>query len=241
MHAFFNCQALKLTANRGSVENTPAEILRDVEEVVRKIYQEIVEGEEWLQLNYLEEEAEGYNTVEKERKNFAIRVSKANRAKIAEYKGAILVEPQRESGVYGLVVQLMNIEPALFPFVVVDYDTHEGIDVIVKSRDGVPVAGSKLYYVEFKHVLGSAFNHSFENQHSIVCWDTGLKHGDIVKDINNEERKLAVVSPADATDYTRYFLDHPRKAHRIEILVLKDYLPQKLKVSFRPRTDKDAF
>jgi len=50
-----------------------------------------------------------------------------------------------------------------------------------------------------------------------------------------------VVSPADANDQTQYFLDHPRKAHGIEVFVLKDYLPQKLKVSFRPRTDKDAF
>jgi hypothetical protein len=58
LHAFLNCQALKLTANRGSVENTPAEILQDVEQVVRRIYQEIIESEEWLQMTYLEEEAE---------------------------------------------------------------------------------------------------------------------------------------------------------------------------------------
>ena len=70
LHAFFNCQSLKLTANRGSVENTPAEILQDVEFVVRTTYEHITEGDEWLQLNYLEEEAEGYNTIEKEKKNF---------------------------------------------------------------------------------------------------------------------------------------------------------------------------
>jgi hypothetical protein len=43
LHAFFNCQALKLTANRGSVDNTPAEILQDIEFVVRRIYQELTE------------------------------------------------------------------------------------------------------------------------------------------------------------------------------------------------------
>jgi hypothetical protein len=73
-----------------------------------------------------------------------------------------------------------------------------------------------------------------------VCWDTDLKHGDIVKDINNEERKLCVVAPLDGADYTRYFLDNPRKAHRIEVFVLKDYLPQKLKIEFRPRTSTDV-
>jgi hypothetical protein len=239
LHAFFNCQALKLTANRGSVENTPAEILQDVELVVRTTYERITEGDEWLQLNYLEEEAEGYNTIEKEKKNFSFRVDKANKSNIATYKNTVLVEPKRESGVQSLVVQLMIIEPELFPFAVVDYDTHEGIDVIVKANDAVAVQASRLYYVEFKYLISTVFNHSFENLHSIVCWDTELKHGDIVKDINREERKLSVVAPQDTDDYTRYFLDNPRKAHRIEVFVLKDYLPQKLKLEFRPRTATD--
>jgi hypothetical protein len=135
----------------------------------------------------------------------------------------------------------MIVEPDLFPFSIIDYDTLEGIDVIVKSREKVPVHGSKLYYVEFKHFLSASFNHSFENLHSIVCWDTELKHGDIVKDINKEERKLAIAAPANADDYTSYFLDNPKKAHRIEVFVLKDYLKHKLKIDFRPRSEKDIF
>jgi hypothetical protein len=240
-HALFNCQALKLTANRGSIDNTQAEILQDVEYVVRKTYEGIMESSEWLELAYIEEEAESYNTVDKEKKNFAMRVEKANRANIAKHKDITLVEPQRESGVHSLVVQLMIVEPDLFPFSIIDYDTLEGIDVIVKSREKVPVHGSKLYYVEFKHFLSASFNHSFENLHSIVCWDTELKHGDIVKDINKEERKLAIAAPANADDYTSYFLDNPKKAHRIEVFVLKDYLKHKLKIDFRPRSEKDIF
>lgn len=88
-----NCHALKLTDNRGSVENTPAEILQDVETVVRNCYKRITESDEWLQLNYLEEEAEGYNTVEKEKKNFALRIDKANKSNIAPDKSFVLVEP----------------------------------------------------------------------------------------------------------------------------------------------------
>lgn len=240
LHAFFNCQEMKLTANRGSVENTASEIMQDVEQVVRKIYQETVESGEWLQLTYLEDEAEGFNTIEKEKKNFELRINKANKANIARFKEVVLVEPQRESGVQSLVVQMMAFEPELFPFSVVDYDTHEGIDIIVKARDAVAVKSSRLYYVEFKYLLSTSFNHSFENLHSIICWDTELKNGQIVKDINNDERKLSVVSPGDAKDHTRYFLDNPRKAHRIEVFVLKDYLPQKLKIEFRPRTEKDV-
>jgi len=241
LHAFVNCQALKLTANRGSVENTPTEVLQDIEAVVRGMYQELMESDEWLQLSYLEEEAEGYNTVEKERKGFSQRVAKANKANVARYKGQTLVEPARESGVHSLVVQLMTLNDDLFPFAIVDYDTLEGIDVIVKAKDGVPLQSSRLYYVEFKKTLATAFNHSFENLHSIICWDTDLKQGEIVKDVNKEERKLSIAPPEGHGDRTRYFLDNPRKAHRIEVFVLKDYLPQMLQVQFRPRTAADVY
>jgi hypothetical protein len=233
-----------LTANRGSIENTPAEILSDIEYQVRKIYHEITEGDAWLALAYLEEEAEGFNTIEKERKGFDMRIAKANKANIARLPDApnvVLIEPQRESGVHSLVVQLSLIKPELFPFTIVDYDTHEGIDAIVKNRDAVPIHSSKLYYVEFKHFLTGSFNHSFKNLHSVVCWDTELKHGETVEDVSKEERKLSVVAPADDKDYTRYFLDHPRSAHKIEVFVLRDYLPQRLTVAFRPRTDKDIY
>jgi hypothetical protein len=39
MHAFVNSDNLELTANRNSVENTPAELLRDIEETVRSIFE----------------------------------------------------------------------------------------------------------------------------------------------------------------------------------------------------------
>jgi len=214
--------------------------LQDIRTVVVSIYERLRAGDEWLQLDYLEEEADTYNTVEKEKKNFTFRVDKAHTARIATYKGLSLVEPKRESGVHSLVVQLMTIEPALFPFTILDYDTLEGIDIIVKSNDAVPVHGSRLYYVEFKYLLLGTFNHSFENLHSIICWDTELKNGDIVKDINREERKLSVVAPQTPSDYTHYFLDNPRKAHKIEVFVLKDYLSQKVKLEFRPRTAADT-
>ncbi|MBV8808203.1 MAG: hypothetical protein JO033_05970 [Acidobacteriaceae bacterium] len=108
----------------------------------------------------------------------------------------------------------------------------------MKANDAVQVHGSRLYCVEFTYLLSTAFNHSFENLHSIICWDTELKHGDIVKDINREERKLSIIAPNAIGDRTRYFLDNPRRAHKIEVFVLKDYLSQKLNLEFRPRTAK---
>jgi len=234
-HAFINCQKLHLTANRGSVENTPSEILTDLESEVRRIYSEIVESDDWRNMSWLEEEAEAYTTTEKEKKDFQWRVNKINRANIANYEGFTLIEPQRETGVFALFVQIAKGKPDLFPFQVIDYDTHEGIDAVVKGDKNTPISSARLFYVEFKHFLTSRFNHSFANVHSVVCWDTQLKHDDSLTDINREERKLVICQPQHRGDYTRYYLDNPRAAHKIEVFVLKDYLMQKLGIEFRPR------
>ncbi len=235
-HAFINCQDLRLTANRGSVDNTPSEILQDLEDVVRQIYNNIVKGDEWTSIEWLEDEAFAYQTTEKERKNFDWRIKKINRANIATYNGITLVEPERESGVFSIFIILSHMEESLFPFYVIDYDTHDGIDVIAKGDNYTPIASAKLFYVEFKQILSKGFNHSFENLHSVVCWDTNIKHDDVLRDINNEERKMQIIAPEDENDYTRYLLDNPRKAHKIEVYCLKSYLKEKLDIDFKPRT-----
>lgn len=235
-HAFINCQDLRLTANRGSVDNTPSEVLQDIKEEVKKIYDDVIKSDEWTAMEWLEEEASSYQTTEKEKKNFDWRIKKINRANVAEYKGVNLVEPERESGVFSIFIILSQIEKKLFPFSVVDYDTHDGIDVIAKGDDNTPIASAKLFYVEFKRTLSKGFNHSFENLHSVVCWDTDIKHDDVLSDINNEERKMQIVSPENDADHTRYFLDNPKKAHKIEVFCLKIYLKEKLNIDFRPRT-----
>lgn len=235
-HAFINCQALRLTANRGSIDNTPSEILQDLKDEIRRIYDEIVRGEEWTAMEWLEDEAAGYQTTEKEKQNFEWRVKKINRANVATYKNLILIEPERESGVFSIFLMITQEEKNLFPFNIIDYDTHEGIDVIAKGDSTTPITSAKLFYVEFKKTLSRGFNHSFENLHSVVCWDTDIKHDDIIKDVNNEERKMLISAPLNGEDYTRYFLYNPRKAHQIEVFVLKHYLEQKLGIQFKPRT-----
>lgn len=54
LHAFVNCQDIKLTANRGSVDNTPSEILQDLRNAIREIYSELYQetnGVIWSGLN----------------------------------------------------------------------------------------------------------------------------------------------------------------------------------------------
>lgn len=238
-HAFFNCQDFRLTANRGSVDNTPSEIMQDIKFEVEEIYNQIVNGDEWRELEWLENEADSYYTAEKEKSDFRWRVAKIKRANVGIYKNITLVQPERESGVYSLVIKLLTIEPSLFPFKIIDYDTHSGIDVIAKGDYTTPISLSKLYYVEFKYLLESQFNHSFENLHSIICWDTNIKNNEIVEDINNQERKMVIAPPQKQGDCTKYYLDSPRAAHKIEVYVLKDFLKQKLNIDFRPRTTND--
>jgi hypothetical protein len=235
-HAFINCQAVRLTANRGSIDNTPSEIMQDIQEEVRRIYDNIIKSDEWTAMEWLEDEAAAYQTTEKEKRNFEWRIRKINRANVAEYKGITLVEPERESGVFSIFMLLSHLDSDLFPFVVVDYDTHDGIDVIAKGDRKTPITNAKLFYVEFKRTLGRAFNHSFENLHSVVCWNTEIKHDDVIEDINGEERKMHIVSPEAENDYTRYFLDNPKKAHKIEVFCLNTFIREKLGVEFKPRT-----
>lgn len=243
-HAFFNCQDFRLTANRSSVDNTPSEIMDDIKRTVVNIYEEIIQGDDWRTLDWLESEAASYNTVQKEKKDFEWRINRVSTARIADYKGIRLVEPTQENGVFSIFMQLLSVDPSIFPFTIVDYDTHTGIDVIVKANDTIPIRSSKLFYVEFKKYLKKDFNHSFENLHSIICWDIDskiIKHGDEVTDIAQKKRVLKIVRPEFEGDRTRYFLDNIRSERKIEVFVLKQYLEEVAGITFRVRTEDDVY
>lgn len=242
-HAFINCQKLQLTANRGSVENTKAAILEDLEEVARNIYISFTSGDAWKDLEWLDSEAEAYKTSESEKKDYEWRIKRINNTKIAKYNDDILVEPQSESAVFSLFIQLMCIKKDLFPFTIIDYNTHKGIDIIVKGKDTCPIKHSKLFYVEMKYYLDKKFNHTFGNLKAIVCWDisSNLKHNEEVTDLTGEVRTLSIVQPENTSDYTRYYLEQKRSDKKIEVYVLKSYLEEKLNVRFCPRSEDSCF
>jgi hypothetical protein len=238
--AFVNCQTFKLTANRGSMENTPPALVADIEKSIRALFNDLYASTDWTNIEYLETEASASLTTEKEKKNFELRVNKVKKANIAIYKDHTLIEPQREQGVYSLFLILATIDSSIFPFTVIDYDTHEGIDVIVKGDATTPIQSARLFYVEFKHNLEGNFNHSFENLHSIVCWDTTIKNDEEVVDLNKESRKMIISQSNNDVPYKTFMLDNPRKAHKINVIVLKDYLKEKFGIEFRPRTVEDT-
>lgn len=238
LHAFFNCQALRLSANRGSAEPTPEIIKNAINEEIRRIYDQIMSGEDMEMLDYLEAEAAVRRTIDQETKDFKKRQERADKAHVAEYKGANLVEPYSEVGVLAMMVQLALVEPTLFPFTILDYDTHSGYDVLVKGDATTPIQNARKFYVEYKFILTSAFNHSFQNLRSIVCWNTKLQQDDEVQDIAQKKRVLKILppqNPKEAGAYTRFFLDDPYGPNKIELIVLKLYLKERLQLEFKPR------
>jgi hypothetical protein len=237
-HAFFNCQEFRLTANRGSLNNTPTEVLQDIKREVENIYNQITDSQDWKDMTWLEGQADAYRTTDKETKDFDWRKRKFNQSNVAQFEGHTLVAPSHESGLYGLVIQLVTIKSDFFPFEIIDYNTHNGIDVIVKSDHTAPIHQSKLYYAELKFILSKELNHSFRNLFSIVCWDTAIKHGDNITDLNGETRIMRIVGPMTEGDCTKYFLDNPAAPHKIQVYVLKDFLKERYNIEFRPRTDK---
>lgn len=239
-HAFLNCQDLSLTANRGSVNNTPSEVLEDLKREVQDIYAQIVSGDDWRQMEWLESEATAYNSTEREKKDFEDRKKRFNRSMIGLFKGHQIYEPKHESAVFGLVIQLSTIDPNFFPFEILDYNTHQGYDLLVKGDHSTPIHQSKLFYVELKWILTGQLNHSFENLKALVTWDTNVKHGGVVTDINSEQRTMQIISPDSINASTTFFLDHPKKASKIEVFVLKEYLREKYKVEFRSRNTDEV-
>ena len=231
-HAFVNCQSLRLTANRGSVENTSPNVIEALEEIARSLFEEITSTEDWELMEWLEGEAIGEKTREKEVREYYRRIKDAKAQKYATHKGTKLIAPRYENGVYSLLVVLQTLEPDLFPFEIIDYDTHSGIDVIAKTRDNVDVSQSMLRYVEFKHTLTSKFNHSFTYLHSIVCWNTAIQHDEEVEDVLKIKRKMVITPQSSSDQHTRYMLDDPQETHKIEVFVLETYLKEKLGIVF---------
>lgn len=235
LHAFLNCQDFSLTANRGTVNNTPSEVLEDLHREVEDIYNELTASQDWRDLEWLESEASARRSTDREKRDFEDRKKKFNKSLVAEFKGQTLSAPQHESAVFGLVITLSTLEPGCFPFEILDYNTYQGYDLLVKGDHSTPIQMSKLFYVELKYILGSELNHSFENLKAIVAWESGIKNQGHVTDNNGETRTLQVLPPDKQGDVTKFFLDHPRRGFKIEVYVLKEYLRERFGLEFRTR------
>jgi hypothetical protein len=238
-HAFVNSQDFRLTANRSSIDNTPAADLGCIEQTVRRVFKErIVPDEKYRK--YLEEleRQQLYKNAEAEEKDFDRRKKAAMGQKVATFQGRTLVAPRQEGGVFSLVMQLLAIDPKLFGFTIVDYDTAFGYDLLVTHDTALDLNRAALRFVEMKHELRREFSHSFGKLAAVICWDTKLANEDVVEDLTGAKRTVKITSPKSdsSLEYTRYMLVSDTAGHNIEVIVLKEFLSEKLKLDFRSRT-----
>lgn len=243
-HAFVNCQSFALTANRADVNNTDPKILAKIEETVNEYYENHIEDtREFLEYKAAIKEQEQYKNAQQEAKDFQSRKKRALKKNVADLEGVDLLAPGtpgksergQELGVHCLFSQLVALKPDLFPFKVVDYDTHRGYDCLVCCSTALDLNNPELAFVEFKYKLEVSFNHSFDNLRYVVCWDCDLNAGTEVIDLTGERRVLEIYPQDETRDHTTYYLRGLGKPHNIEVFVLKNLAKEKLGLEFKPR------
>jgi len=240
-HAFVNCQEFRLTANRGDLGNTPTRILEAVEKTVKEIFElRIRPSKEFEKYQEELEKEQLYQSAQKEEKDFQRRKILTLQKKTTKLKNIELLEPRQESGVFSLVLQLLALEPGLFDFKVVDYDTSMGYDLLVTKDYALDLNRASMMFTEIKYELKRDFNHSFKKLAAVICWDTNLSNDDEVIDLTGAKRTMKI-TPADKkteNSYTKHMLVSTTEPHNIEVFVLKDFLRERLKIEFRPRSSE---
>jgi hypothetical protein len=238
LHAFVNCQALKLTANRGTFANTDPKILEElrteVVSVISKLDSDLENNGLYTLRGWQQEE----RTIGQEKSEFTRRVKDLKKRAVAELDGRTLLEPHNESELFGLLATLVALRPSLFDFDPLDYNTTKGIDLIVRDKRLV-LNEHSIGYIELKHYLTPSFNHAFNYLRWIVCWEFGrnVGPGSNFEGISEADiRQLKVEKDEEGRNV--YWLDAPKAANKIHVIPLKEFLEANLQLKF---VERDLF
>ena len=87
LHAFVNCQSLRLTANRGDIANTDAQILDELRESVQKIISELDTELKNNGLYTLIDWQQEFKTLQEEKDEFARRIKEIKKRKYKDLDG----------------------------------------------------------------------------------------------------------------------------------------------------------
>ena len=220
------------------MENTAPDFFEAIGETIKDVFKnKIMKSKDFqkYQEELLREQVE--MTAEREQKAFEDRRKSALSRKVAKSQHLELIEPRQESGVYSLVLQLKALDPRLFDFKVLDYDTSLGYDLLVTTDSALDLNQAAMRFVEIKYELKRTFNHSFKKLAGIICWDCKLANDEEVTDLTGEKRYLKITNRDESLQksYKKYMLCSYTTGHNIELFVLKDYLKDKLSLEFRPR------
>lgn len=240
-HAFINCQAFSLTANRASVENTPADRLKAIYATAEKyILENILQSDEYEEFARRVQLEAGRRKSEREKKDVTRRYREYQAKRKLHVSGGgksfEFLEPRSEQGVVWLAAKLAEIWPEHFPLLkVIDIDAHFGYDLLILKKHHLTGAEEPAF-VELKFNLRDRddFNHSFEYLEAIVCWETRLNHDDEILDIREHRRFFKIAKPQGDRPYTKCFLNDPEGGRNIEVVVLRKYLEEVLALRQAP-------
>ena len=234
LHGFINCQKLKLTANRGSVANTNLLIVNELKKDLEQILNEIDVDLYKNNINTLKKWQQEAKTVEVEKVAFQKRKDLIIAKRFFEINGRTFLEPRNEAELYGLFMSIYTLYPGKFSFEPLDYDESIGVDLVARNKSDNKIADCEYWYVELKYLLGSReFNHSFRNVRVIVCWDfsNNLKDGTkIASSAGDTERQFHIGS---SNGKKVYFLDSDDSAVRIQVISLKEFIEDELKIEIK--------
>jgi hypothetical protein len=223
MHAFANCQDLHLTANRGSIENTPQELLRDIRLTVQKLFEEQVQpDEDYVKFRDEMQMVERHRHAKKEGEDYKRRQKRLESKEAIRVGDVELYTPTSELDLIALTASVQALVPDILPFVVREYDAHFGFDGLATRNGDLAINESKHLFVEFKLDLKRDFNHSFDRLEAIVCWGARVKDGEEVTDLAGKKGTYRI-SMAENGQKARYIVlaGSPRN---VEVLVFRELL-----------------
>ena len=233
IHAFVNCQELKLTANRGTISNTDPKILEELKSRIQEIFNEVDTFLQEKGIYTLRTWQKETTTIKQETAEYNRRVKSIKSRKKAEVKGRVFLEPQNESELFGLFMSLYSIFPDKFLFEPLDYDTTKGIDIVARNKTNNLISESEFWYIELKFILKKSFNHAFKHLRWILCWDFDKNMDDQTEFIGVEESDIRKLKIEEGENNQKvYFLENRLRANRIEVIKLKEFLKNSLNIEF---------
>jgi hypothetical protein len=238
---FVNSQDFKLIANRGSVGNSPQQLLDAIKQAIFSILEEVEDDKDIQKfLNEYQEDLFGRQR-DKDQKALTRRIDRHNdrsecEIKLANGKTHLFFEPKREITLFGLISELQVLDASILSLEILDYDDHSGIDLLVQ-RNGNPanlLDKTKVSYVELKYVLGAQVNHAFDHLYAVICWESDLKQDDFVTDAANNKFQFEEKKGADGVTSSRLIpLPDSKLTHNVKVIVLKRLLQEKYAMTMR--------
>jgi hypothetical protein len=234
-----NCQDLRLTANRGSVGNSEANVVEAVRQGVLDYLESLEDDQDLARFREEYEEDRLRRVREKDRKAFQRRLERYNRKMWCTIRippdldEFTFFEPTREATLFGLLCQLEVVDPTLLEIDVLDYDDHKGLDYLVRMPGDATdqLTRDRVAYVELKYELEPILNHAFDNMAAVICWDSALGKGSVVEDAAGERFTLQESEVSDGPTKVTYSVLSPQPNskfnHQVRVIVLKRLLRER--------------